>query len=105
MQVDVIPSVTEATSDEFIHKTVIVIDVLRATSCITTALEYGCAGVIPVETVGQAKSMQKAGQLLAGERFCKRVPGFDLGNSPHEFIQNDVQGRTIIMTTTNGTRA
>ncbi len=105
MQVDVIASVNEARSDDFINKTVVVIDVLRATSTIVTALEFGCAGVIPVETVSQALKLQESGMLLGGERFCKKILGFDLGNSPVEYMHRDLTEKRIIITTTNGTRA
>ncbi|KIL41118.1 2-phosphosulfolactate phosphatase [Gordoniibacillus kamchatkensis] len=105
MQVDVIGTVAEATTDDLQHRTVIVIDALRATSTLTTALAHGASGVVPVETVQQAKQEQRPGDLLGGERFCKKIPGFDLGNSPIEYELNAVRGRRIIMTTTNGTRA
>lgn len=105
MRLEVISSVNEARSDDFIHKTVIVIDVLRATSTIVIALAGGCAGVIPVETVIQAKNLWEDGDLLGGERYCKKITGFDLGNSPLEYRNRDLQGKRIIMTTTNGTRA
>jgi 2-phosphosulfolactate phosphatase len=105
MQVEVIPSVNESTADDFINKTVIVIDVLRATSSIVTALEQNSIGVIPVKTVGQAKDLCQENDLLGGERFCKKISGFHLGNSPIELIHTDVQGKRIILTTTNGTRA
>lgn len=104
MQVDVIASVAEARADELFHKTVIVIDVLRATSTLTTALFRGASGVVPVETVQQAKQAQQAGDLLGGERSCRKIPGFDLGNSPFEYELNLVRGRRVVMTTTNGTR-
>lgn len=104
MQIDVIANIGEARSDDFLHKTVIVIDVLRATSTIITALANGCKELLPVETVLQAKEHQKAGDLLGGERFCKKIPGFDFGNSPAEFTKTAVQGRRVILTTTNGTR-
>lgn len=105
MRIDVIPSVNEARTEDFLHRTTIVIDVLRATSTICTALAHGCASVIPVETVFQAKELKKNGELLGGERFCKKITGFDLGNSPFEYMNPDIEGKTIIMTTTNGTRA
>lgn len=105
MRAEVIPSLGELLSDELLHKTVIVIDVLRATSCMVTALEQGCAGILPVETVNQAKSLHVRGSLLAGERFCRKILGFDLGNSPHDYLGADVAGKQVIMTTTNGTRA
>lgn len=105
MQIDVIASVNEARSDDLAGKTVLVIDVLRATSNIVTGLASGCQGIIPVETVQQAKTMQEKGDLLGGERFCKKPAGFDLGNSTFEYMQESIRGKRILMTTTNGTRA
>jgi 2-phosphosulfolactate phosphatase len=105
MHVDVIACASEAISDDFINKTVIVVDVLRATSSIITALEYGSTGIIPVETVYQARNIQTSGDLLGGERYCKKISGFDFGNSPAEYREADIRGKRIIMTTTNGIRA
>ncbi|GIQ70696.1 2-phosphosulfolactate phosphatase [Xylanibacillus composti] len=107
MRVDVIATVNEARSDDFLHKTAIVIDVLRATSTIVTALEFGSDGVIPVETVGQAKALKsgREEELLGGERYGRKIAGFDLGNSPFEYMKEQVKGKKIILTTTNGTRA
>src|SRR5690554_4707913 len=105
MKVDVLSCISEAKSDQFINKTVIVIDVLRATSSIISALKHGSSGVIPVETVQQAKSTQEKDDLLGGERYCKKIPGFDLGNSPTEYSKASIQNKRIIMTTTNGIRA
>ncbi|NDI34166.1 2-phosphosulfolactate phosphatase [Chengkuizengella sediminis] len=105
MHIEVVPNVNEARSDNFINKTVIVIDVLRATSSIVTALECGSDGIIPVETVNEAKSFETKNDLLSGERYCKKISGFDLGNSPLEFLNHEIQGKRIIMTTSNGTRA
>jgi len=105
MNIHVVSSVNEIISDQLAGKTVIVIDVLRATSTIITAIANGCSGVIPVETVQQAKNSQIQGDLLGGERFCQKIHGFDLGNSPFEYGPEIVAGKTIVMTTTNGTRA
>lgn len=105
MQIDVIANVAEARTDDLIGKTVMVIDVLRATSNMVTGLVHDCLGIIPVETVQQAKSMQEPGDLLGGERQCKKLAGFDLGNSPFEYMTEDIRGKRILMTTTNGTRA
>lgn len=105
MQIDVISSVNEARAEEFNGRTAIVIDVLRATSTIITALEQGCTGVMAVETVTGAKSMQRPGDVLGGERFCKKIPGFDYGNSPFEYKTGTIYGKSLILTTTNGTRA
>lgn len=105
MQVDVIASVNEARSDEFIHKTAVVIDVLRATSTIITALSNGCTEVQPAETVCQAKNLWQPGDWLGGERYGKKITGFHAGNSPYEYIGEETRGKKIILTTTNGTRA
>lgn len=105
--IDVIASVNEARSDDLLNRTVIVIDVLRATSTLIAALAHGASAVIPAETVNIAKGLRAPGDLLAGERYCKRIAGFDYGNSPLEFADSPdaIQGRRIIMTTTNGTLA
>jgi len=87
--------------------TVLVIDVLRASTCIVTALANGCAGIVPVATPEEARA-RMAGlpdALVAGERRGEPLEGFDLGNSPLEFTAARVGGRAVIMTTSNGTRA
>lgn len=104
MHIEVVANIGEARSDDFLHKTVIVIDVLRATSTIITALIHGCKSIVPVETVLKARELYREGDLLGGERFCKKIPGFDLGNSPLEYTREAIQGKRIILTTTNGTR-
>ncbi len=83
----------------------IVVDVLRATSTIAQALASGHDRVLCCAEVEEARALRSdAGAgLLAGERKCVRIPGFDRGNSPSEFAQGD--GETVILTTTNGTRA
>jgi 2-phosphosulfolactate phosphatase len=84
----------------------VVIDVLRASTTIVTALANGCPAVIPVETPGEARALaQKQGCLLGGEREGLRIEGFDFGNSPLEYVPEKVSGRPIAFTTTNGTRA
>lgn len=105
MQVQVISSVNEASSARFHHKTAIIIDVLRATSTIVTAIAAGASCIIPAETVMEARALQRPGDLLGGERFCRKIAGFDVGNSPEEYTEQAVAGKRIILTTTNGTRA
>lgn len=85
--------------------TAIVVDVLRATSTIAQALDAGYARVLCCGEVVEAEALRAAlGRgVLAGERKCVRIPGFDLGNSPSEFLEP--QGDAVILTTTNGTRA
>jgi 2-phosphosulfolactate phosphatase len=84
-----------------------VIDVIRATSTIVTVLAQGASGVQPVASVDEAFAlkMRNTQALLAGERGGQALPGFDLGNSPEDFTTERVQGRPIILTTTNGTQA
>lgn len=83
----------------------IVVDVLRATSTIAQALGAGYRRVLCCSEVEEATSLRdRLGEgLLAGERKCVRIPGFDLGNSPQEFLEP--LGETVVLTTTNGTRA
>jgi 2-phosphosulfolactate phosphatase len=92
----------------------VVFDVLRATSVMVTALEAGAAGLIPVGTIEDAVALHrlKPELLLAGERHGLRITAaqsggvdFLFGNSPREFTTEKVKGRTIVTTTTNGTRA
>ena len=89
------------------EKAVVVIDVLRATSVMITALAHGASEIIPVETQQEARLVSKEfpGALLCGERNGIRIEGFDLGNSPAEYAKERVGGRSLIMTTSNGTRA
>jgi 2-phosphosulfolactate phosphatase len=84
----------------------VVFDVLRATSTMITALAHGAAGIWPVRTIEEAWALkaQRPAALLGGERHGDRIEGFDLGNSPLEYREN-VRGREIISTTTNGTIA
>ncbi len=85
----------------------VVIDVIRATSTLATALAHGAEGVQPVAGVEAAFALkaQNPEALLAGERGGAMVEGFDLGNSPEDFTPARVKGRRIILTTTNGTQA
>lgn len=89
--------------------TVAVIDVLRATSSIVTALDNGAAGVVPVREPEEAVTiMRRLGRdrtLLCGERDSVLIAGFDLDNSPGSYAHDRVAGKTLVLTTTNGTRA
>ena len=92
----------------------VVFDILRATTTMIAALANGAKAIIPVGEIAEALALRQAQPelLLAGERDGLRIRGdltggvdFDLGNSPREVTAEKVQGRTIVMTTTNGTRA
>jgi 2-phosphosulfolactate phosphatase len=90
-------------------RVVVVIDVLRATSVIVHAMSEGALGAIPLTTVEEAFQMAKGfpqdSVLLGGERDANEIPGFDLGNSPREYVAEKVKGKKLILTTTNGTKA
>lgn len=92
----------------------VVFDVLRATSAFVTALANGAEAIVPAAEIEEALRLRQKypDSLLAGEREGRRITAcqsggveFDLGNSPREFTRGRIQGRTIISTTTNGTRA
>lgn len=84
---------------------VVVIDVLRATTAMCVALENGVEKIIPVSSLEEALEYQQMGYLVGAERNGKIVDGFSFGNSPIGFLNDKYKGKTIVMTTTNGTRA
>ena len=84
---------------------VVVIDVLRATSAICTAFHYGIEKIIPVSTLDEAIEYREKGYLVAAERKGKVVSGFDYGNSPFTYMNKEIKGKTLVLTTTNGTKA
>jgi 2-phosphosulfolactate phosphatase len=104
MQITVLSSVREALPQHLTNQTVIVIDVLRATSNMITAMMHGCKSIIPIETIEETKSLKAAGDLLGGERNCHKLIDFDFGNSPLEYMTPLIQDKRILLTTTNGTR-
>ncbi len=109
MKVNVLTTILSADELYFTDKTTVVIDVLRATTTIVTALKNGAREVLPVATVEFAMKVSGgsfSGQtLLCGERNTRKIEGFALGNSPLEFTEDKVSGKTVILYTTNGTRA
>ena len=88
---------------------VIIVDVLRASTTVATALGNGAKTVIPLEgpdeVISRSKEFARSQTLLAGEQKMHPISGFDLGNSPQAFTPEVVEGKTILITTTNGTRA
>ncbi|MGE5576800.1 MAG: 2-phosphosulfolactate phosphatase [Syntrophothermus sp.] len=109
MKIDVALLPSQLEKHKLAGKAVVVIDVLRATSTIATALANGCREVIPVlepdDAHAAARNLPTGSFLLGGERRGLKIPGFDLGNSPLEYRPEVVQGKTVILSTTNGTRA
>lgn len=98
-------------SPEMVHlhkpegKVVVVIDILRATSCMTTALAHGINSITAVATLDECRAFGLKGCLTAAERDGKKVEGFDFGNSPFSYQDPALKGKDIVVTTTNGTLA
>ncbi len=86
-------------------KTVVIIDVLRATSTICTALHHGVASVCAVGSLEDCKAKAGLNTILAAERGGGKPTGFEFGNSPYDYMNDSVAGKKLVLTTTNGTRA
>lgn len=86
-------------------KIVVVVDVLRATSCMITALAEGVTEIHPVASLDECQSLKVRGYLTAAERGGQQVDGFDLGNSPLSYLNGAYKGKKVAVTTTNGTLA
>ncbi|MGQ9559248.1 MAG: 2-phosphosulfolactate phosphatase [Candidatus Oleimicrobiaceae bacterium] len=108
MRVDLCLVPGELNHCHVLRRSVVVIDVLRASTTIVTALAHGCRAIIPVEEVEEAKRIAATigdqHVLLGGERGGVRIEGFALGNSPSEYRTAAVKDSTIVFTTTNGSR-
>jgi 2-phosphosulfolactate phosphatase len=109
VRLDVVFGAAAVNQADVAGRVVAVIDVLRASTSIAAALDHGARSVVPLESaeevIRRSKSFERRDVLLAGERRMLPVPGFDLGNSPREFTREAVEGRTILMSTTNGAPA
>jgi 2-phosphosulfolactate phosphatase len=109
MRVDVFFGPHELTAADTTNRVVAVVDVLRASSTIAVALANDARAVVPLasseDVVSRSKSLTRSEVKLAGERKSKTISGFDLGNSPLEYTRDVVEGKTIMITTTNGTAA
>ena len=109
MRLDVFLAPSELSPAALDGRVFAVIDVLRATTTIAAALAAGARTVIPFteieDAVRTAKQYERGEVKLAGERHMVAIPGFDLGNSPLEFTEQAVGRQTVLLTTTNGTKA
>lgn len=109
MRIDVLPYPPSFGPSLFRNKTALVIDVLRATTTMVTALGNGAAEIWAASSIAEARKLLRShgrkDVLLCGERGGHRIPGFDRGNSPLEFTPKTVSGKKLIMATTNGTKA
>src|SRR5215831_5816610 len=105
------PSLHTSLSPALVHlydvsnSIVVIIDILRATSTIATALYNGAKAVIPVDSVSRCIELGKQiDGITAGERDGKIAEGLEHGNSPFEYTKEFIEGKTLVLTTTNGTR-
>ncbi|MDQ3696579.1 MAG: 2-phosphosulfolactate phosphatase [Gemmatimonadota bacterium] len=109
MRIDVFLTPAEFTPAHAQARVVTVIDVLRAATSIAVALVNGARNVVPLEdaeeVIKRAKAFDRSEVVLAGERRMQPISGFDLGNSPREFAADTVDGKTVLLATTNGTPA
>ena len=87
------------------YEIVVVIDVLRATSAICAAFDNGIKAIIPVPTVEEAWEYKQKGYLAGAERKGQIVEGFDFGNSPFSYMNEELRGKEVVLTTTNGTKS
>jgi len=109
MKIDVYYTPLGLTAGDLTGRAVVVIDVLRATSTIVSALAAGAKAIVPAasseEVVRLTSNLEKNGIVLAGERRLVKIEGFNLGNSPREMTKETVGGKTVFLATTNGTPA
>ena len=107
--IDVAFTLEELAPDRLADVAAVVIDVVRASTTIVTALAHGARAVVPVATPEEARTRARGwldgSVLIGGERGGAPPPGFECGNSPAEYVPARVHSRTVIFTTTNGTRA
>lgn len=98
-------------SPELVHlfdlkgKSVVVVDILRATSCMVTGLSSGLQAIRPVATLEECRELGENGYVTAAERGGQKVDGFDMGNSPFSYMDEALDGKKVAVTTTNGTLA
>jgi 2-phosphosulfolactate phosphatase len=109
VRIDVVFGVQQLTPQDVQGRVVAVIDVLRASTTIAVALTNGARAIIPMESsddvVTRSKQLEPGAFRLAGERRMLKMDGFDLGNSPLEHSRDAVEGKTVLLSTTNGTKA
>ena len=109
MRLDVYFTPLGLTAGDLVGRGVVVIDALRATTTIISALANGARAVVPTasseEAVKMTANLERDGFVLAGERRYQAIPGFALGNSPREMTPEEVRGKTVYLATTNGTPA
>ena len=90
---------------ELKDKIVVAVDIFRATSCMVTGMAHGVEAIYPVATVEDCFALGRdKGMITAGERGGAKIEGFTIGNSPYEYMKDEFKNKSIVVTTTNGTR-
>jgi 2-phosphosulfolactate phosphatase len=109
MRIDVFFTPAQLAPHQAQGRVVAILDILRASTSIAAALHHGARNVVPLasaeEVITRARQFDRKEVLLAGEQRMHAIEGFDLGNSPAEFTPAAVEGKTVLLTTTNGTQA
>lgn len=109
MNIDVFLASNNLTEEDLKARTAVVIDVLRTSSTIVTALQNGARAFVPVADMAEAgkiaANLDPSSYLIGGERGGEKIKGYHLGNAPREYSRETVAGKTIILNTTNGTGA
>ncbi|EYE88497.1 2-phosphosulfolactate phosphatase [Fervidicella metallireducens AeB] len=105
MKISLIPSIEYVDRIDLKGKVAVVIDVLRATSVIITALSNGAKEVVATTEIDETFKLKNNNSIIGGERKALKINGFDLSNSPLEYQENIVRGKRVILNTTNGTKA
>jgi 2-phosphosulfolactate phosphatase len=109
VRIDVVFGAQQLAAQDVQGRVVAMIDVLRASTTIAVALAHGARSIIPMESpedvVTRSKQFERGTVRLAGERRMLKMDGFDLGNSPLEHTPEAVEGKTVLLSTTNGTKA
>ncbi|MEO1050843.1 MAG: 2-phosphosulfolactate phosphatase [Bacteroidota bacterium] len=104
-------SIDVCLSPELVHlynvndKVVVVVDILRATSCMVAGIANGVESITPFANLEACRAMKEQGYFIAGERNGQKVEGFDIGNSPYSYMADELKGQRVAVTTTNGTVA
>lgn len=107
MKINVITCADHVSPESVKGNTAVVVDTLRATSVIITAISHGAKSVVPMTSVEEALETKKKLEnvVLGGERKARLIDGFDLSNSPKEYTASAVAEKNVVLTTTNGTKA
>lgn len=107
MNIEILQSAKDALNKDFSGKNVVIIDVLRATTVMVTALNNGAKKIYPFKDIEKvlSESRKSSNPILAGERKGLKIDGFHFGNSPLDFTKEAISGKDIYQTTSNGTRA